>query len=86
LTQAKLLGSLAHHIKMETLMPATVNSPRIEALRAAPRNAWIALSDDESRIVATGTTYEEVVKKCEEAGVEEPILIKTPIDWLSLSV
>lgn len=67
-------------------MPATLNSPRIEALRAAPPNAWIALSEDESRIVATGTTYEEVVKKSQEAGVEEPILIKTPNDWLSFSV
>jgi hypothetical protein len=67
-------------------MPAATDNPRIEALRGAPPDAWIALSEDESRIVATGNTYEEVVQKCQEAGVEEPVLIKTPHNWLSLSV
>jgi hypothetical protein len=67
-------------------MSATLNSPRTEALRAAPPNSWIALSDDESHVIATGATYEEAVKKSEEAGVGEPILIKTPDYWLSFSV
>lgn len=67
-------------------MPASLNSPRTEALRAAPLDAWIALSEDESRLIATGATYEEVVRKSQEVGVEEPVLIKTPKDWLSFSV
>jgi hypothetical protein len=67
-------------------MSAAMDTPRIEALRVAPPDAWIALSEDESRIVATGSTYEEVVQKSQEAGVEEPVLIKTPHDWLSFSV
>jgi hypothetical protein len=67
-------------------MSAAPNNPRAEALRTAPLNAWVALSEDESRVIATGATYEEVVKKSEEAGVEEPILIKTPSSWISLSV
>jgi len=35
---------------------------RLELLRSAPLNSWIALSEDESRIVATGATYSEVVE------------------------
>lgn len=67
-------------------MSATSNNLRTEALRSAPLDSWVALSDDETRIVATGKTYEEAVKKSEEAGVAEPILIKTPHQWLSFSV
>lgn len=67
-------------------MPAAVNSLRIEALRAAPPNSWIALSEDESRVMATGATYEEVVAASEKLGVAEPVLIKTPSNWLSFSV
>jgi hypothetical protein len=70
----------------EMLMPAALNSPRIDALRGAPPDAWIALSEDESRIIASGATYDEVVQKSQEMGVEEPILIKTPKNWLSFSV
>jgi hypothetical protein len=67
---------------METAMSTPLTSPRLEALRSAPLNSWIVLSEDESRVVASGATVEEVVKKCEEAGIADPILIKTPPEWL----
>jgi len=67
-------------------MSAALNKARTEALRTAPPNSWIALSEDESRIIAAGATYEEVVKKSREVGVEEPVLIMTPNNWYSLSV
>jgi len=59
---------------------------RLEALRSAPLNAWVALSEDESRIVATGASYAEVVAKSENAGVTDPVIVKTPPRWLPLSV
>jgi hypothetical protein len=59
---------------------------RLEALRSAPLDKWIALSEDESKIVAVGSTYEEAVKKSEIAGVSDPVLLKTPKVWLALSV
>lgn len=65
---------------------STISTARLEALRAAPLDAWIALAEDESRIVATGTTYEEVVTKSGEAGVEDPIIVKTPKSWLPFAV
>ena len=58
-------------------MSTAPNNPRAEAVRTAPVNSWVALGEDESRVIATGATYGEVVKKSAEAGVEEPILNKT---------
>jgi hypothetical protein len=59
---------------------------RLKVLRSAPLNSWIALSEDESKIVAVGTSYDEVVVKSENAGVSDPVLIKTPKSWLPISV
>ena len=35
---------------------------RLLALQSAPLNSWIALSDDETRIVAVGASYEEAAR------------------------
>jgi hypothetical protein len=59
---------------------------RLEVLKQAPLDSWVALSEDESRIVAVGATYDEVVQKSESAGVTDPVLIKTPKSWLPISV
>jgi len=69
-------------------MPTPVNAEdaRLELLRSAPLDSWIALSEDETTIVATGSSYEEVVHKSENAGVSDPLLIKTPKVWMSISV
>ena len=63
-----------------------MNDPRFEALKTAPLNSWIAFSEDESRIVAIGRSYEEAVRKSEDAGVTDPVLVKTPRVWLPISV
>jgi len=49
-------------------------------------DAWIALSSDETTIVATGNTFEEVSKKTEEAGLTDALVLKTPKHWVSFSV
>ncbi|MFY9690766.1 MAG: DUF5678 domain-containing protein [Candidatus Acidiferrales bacterium] len=54
---------------------------RIEALRNAPPNGWAAFSEDEEKLVAYGATYDEVVRKAEENGVTEPVLVKVPPSW-----
>jgi hypothetical protein len=59
---------------------------RLQALRSAPLNSWVALSEDESRIVAVGATYQEVVTNSEKAGVSDPLILKTPERWLPFSV
>jgi hypothetical protein len=55
-------------------------------LRSAPLNSWVAFSADESRIIATGTTYSEVIELSEHAGETDPLIIKTPEQWSSFSV
>ena len=59
---------------------------RLKALQSAPLDAWIALSEDESEVVATGATYDEVVRNSEIAGLSDPILIKTPKAWKPIYV
>jgi hypothetical protein len=58
----------------------------LEILRSAPLDSWVALSEDESKIVAVGATYSEVAEKSEKAGVSDPLIIKTPAKWAPLSV
>ena len=67
-------------------MPATISDPRLEALRSAPLDSWVALSEDETRVVAVGATYEEAVRNSERVGVSDPVIVKTPKRWLSLNV
>ncbi len=67
-------------------MPATLNTPRSEALRSAPADSWVAMSEDETRIIATGATYEEVSKRLDEAGVKDSVIIKTPKSWLRFAI
>jgi hypothetical protein len=54
---------------------------RIEALKSAPPNGWIAFSEDEQRVVAQGMTYDEVVELAEKNGVTDPVVVKVPEDW-----
>jgi hypothetical protein len=58
---------------------------RLKTLRSAPLNSWIALSDDESRIVAVGRTYKEVSELSDAAGENNPIILKTPTEWEPIS-
>jgi hypothetical protein len=63
-----------------------LSDPRVELLRKAPPDSWVALSEDETKIVAVGATFGEVASKSELAGVEDPVILKTPKVWLALSV
>ena len=64
----------------------TNSDSRFEALQSAPLDKWVALSEDESKIVAVGSTYSEAVANSENAGVSYPVMIKTPKVWVPLSV
>lgn len=62
------------------------NKSRLELLRTAPLNKWIALSEDESRIVAIGDTFGEVSEQSDMAGYSDPLILKTPEAWAPISV
>lgn len=57
------------------------NKIRFELLCSAPLNSWIALSQDETRIVAVGETYSEVSELSDAAGETDPLILKTPAVW-----
>ncbi len=59
---------------------------RIDALRKAPPDGWVAFSEDEERLVAYGLSYDEVVQKSRESGVSEPVVVKVPENWNDLAL
>ena len=59
---------------------------RSEALRKAPLDSWVALSADETRVVAVGASYEEVTAKLGRMGDTDSIILKTPSAWLPLAL
>jgi hypothetical protein len=58
-------------------------SLRLELLRSAPLDSWIAVSQDESRVLATGKTFVEADTAAQQTGKEGYFLIKTPDAWIS---
>ena len=54
---------------------------RLQALRDAPPNGWVAFSADETRVVAYGASYDEVVASAEKQGEPDPVVVKVPKDW-----
>lgn len=67
-------------------MPTLSESPRLKALKSAPMDSWIALSSDETIIVASGNTFEELSRKIEESGLADLVVLKTPKYWAPFSV
>jgi len=59
---------------------------RLATLQSAPLDSWIAISEDESRIVAVGETYAEVSELADAAGEPDSVILKTPIAWEPISV
>ena len=62
------------------------DSARLRTLAEAPLNAWVALSKDETRIVAVGGTYAEASEKSDAVGEPDAIIVKTPAQWAPISV
>jgi hypothetical protein len=54
---------------------------RVQALKKASPNGWVAFDADETKVVAYGQTYDEVVSAAESFGVSDPLLVKVPKDW-----
>ena len=65
------------------VMPAQQKdeSPRLQLLRSAPLNSWIALSADETKIVAIGETFMEADAIAKKSGEKNYVLTRTPDAW-----
>jgi len=60
----------------------TVNNDLSEIVAAAPRNCWLALTQDQSMVVGHGATPEAAIDAAIAQGVEEPVLLWAPDKWL----
>jgi len=56
---------------------------RVELLRSAPLDSWLALSADETRIIAIGSTFTEADAIAKKSGERDYVLTKTPDAWIS---
>jgi hypothetical protein len=56
----------------------------LEVLREAPMNTWIALSEEEGKIVAVGNSYAEAAANSEQAGYDDSLIMRTPEVWAPL--
>lgn len=64
-------------------MTAKTTSRRVELMRSAPKASWIALSNDESRILAVGKTFAEADEAAQKTGEQDYFLTRTPDVWAS---
>lgn len=42
---------------------------------------WVALSEDESRVVSSGQKVEEVIEKAHKSGEKNPIVTRVPKNY-----
>lgn len=54
---------------------------RLQILRKATPNSWIAFSADEERVIAAGLTFEETIGAAEKSGEKDPLLTFIPPNW-----
>lgn len=54
---------------------------RLAALAKAPLNRWVALSADETRIVADADSFEEVAAAAVRNGELDPLILLVPGNW-----
>jgi len=52
---------------------------RLYAIQFASLDSWIALSEDESRIIAVGRDYSELSKTADAAVETDALILKTPL-------
>jgi hypothetical protein len=68
-------------------MSNDAESARLKALKGAPLDAWIVLSGDETTVLASAPSFEEISGRIKELGSgDDFVVLKTPKSWVSLSV
>jgi len=53
-----------------------------DVLQNAPRDCWLALNKDETRLVGRGEDMEQAIKEASENGEDDPVLIWSPKAWI----
>jgi hypothetical protein len=63
-------------------MSADAGTKIAGVLASAPRDRWLALATDESKVVGTGRSLEEALQEAIKNGVQEPVMMWSPKSWL----
>jgi len=56
-------------------------SQRVELLRSVPEDSWVAMSIDETRIIAVGPSFAEADKAARDAGATDYFITRSPDAW-----
>jgi len=51
------------------------------ALAEAPRNCWVALDPEETKVVGSGKNPEAAIAGARANGIADPVLIWSPESW-----
>jgi len=61
-------------------MPVTYDIS--EVIKNAPRNCWIALNDEQTKVVGYGDTPDAAIDEAIRNGVENAVLLWSPEEWI----
>jgi hypothetical protein len=53
-------------------------------LASLPPGTWVAISEDQERVVGTGATIDEALQKAKEKGGSKPSIFGVPVDSSAL--
>jgi len=53
-----------------------------QILGTAPRECWLALTHDETKVVGRGEDIAEAVEEAREHGEHDPVIIWSPKEWM----
>lgn len=59
---------------------------RTQALMGSEPGTWVALSEDETRVVRRGATFEEAASAAEAGGEPDPVLVLIPENWAPIAL
>jgi hypothetical protein len=55
-----------------------IKIPHAELLSNVRPGLWVAISQDQDRLICTGETLDEVERKAKEQGEEDPFVMRVP--------
>jgi hypothetical protein len=63
------------------MMLSTKDATRLQFLRDAKPNSWLAVSEDGYELLGQGDTPEEALEQAKKKGCEDPVLTMVPPEW-----
>jgi hypothetical protein len=65
-------------------MSAAIKTLDAKLLAGLPSGTWVAISSDQDSVIATGHTMEETLKAAQKRGVQQPYIVRVPVEESTL--